>query len=148
MMLSHEQGRVLLATLQALHARDEAEGLLPAVDRGPPRGILRAACSSVRHGHELPDMHQLPPNVYFAASAVQLLAVHDLTRPQVPGWLRRNLASALRPLPDEVAASLPIQGCRSHEDVRNRLIVGIEDFPLEQLEAFGRRLEAASGKES
>lgn len=138
MFLDPQQRQTLRETLRGLHARDEAFGLLPAVDRGPPRGLIDAACDAVVLGDDLPDMRQLPPNLYFAARSVQLLAGHPVTVAEVPRWLERNHDAACRMIDLVVEAMLPIEGCRTHEDVRNRILVGIEEFPLDELDSLDR----------
>lgn len=145
MSLQPPQREVLRAILRGLHRRDEAFGLLPAVDRGPPRGLIDAACDAAATGHDLPDMHQLPPNLYYAARAVQLLAGHPVTADQVPRWLQRNLAAATRQIDLLLEISLPIEGCRTHEDVRNRILVGIEEFSLEELDRLDSVIRGKSG---
>lgn len=126
--------------LRGLHRRDEAFGLLPAVDRGPPRGLIEATVAAVSDGEELPDLHQFPPNVYFAARAVQLLAGHPVTASQVARWLERNHEAATRRVDLLLEIDLDFEGCRTHEDVRNRILVGIEELGIDDL----RRLGAAA----
>ena len=135
MQLSMQRAAVLRDVLAAIHLRDEDLGLLPAVDRGPPRGLLDATVRAVRLGLPLPDLRQLPPNVGYAARALQLLAAHPITASQIDDWLARNLEAALADTVRD-AGTLPIEGCRSHEDVRNRLLVGIDELTPEELEAF------------
>jgi hypothetical protein len=139
--LDEEQCQRLRQVLVGLHRRDEAFGLLPAVDRGPPRGLIDCTCRAVADGEEVPDLRQMPPNVFYAARALQLLAGHPVTANQVEKWLRRNHAAAWDPIDLTLEAMLPIEGCRTHEDVRNRILVGIEEFGLDDLDRLDRVIQ-------
>lgn len=147
MFLSRAQAVVLRDVLTALHLRDEALGMWPAVDRGPPRGLVDAAVASVADGSPLPDLSALPPNLFYASRACQLLAAHLLTTSVVEPWLARNLRAALEPVDAALEARMPIGGCRSHEDVRNRMLVDIDDMPTEALAWFDHRVHHVLGLE-
>ena len=58
MILSSRQAATLRDVLAALHLRDEDLGFLPAVDRGPPKGLLDAAVRAVAQDGPLPDLRQ------------------------------------------------------------------------------------------
>lgn len=119
--------------LWCLHRRDEEDGLLPAVDRGPPRGLLDAAVEAVDAGGTMPFLHQLPTNLVYAAEACRLLAAHPLTAGQVPGWIERNLRAARAPVCGRRLVRLPLRGCRTYEDVRNRILVDLDQLTAEDL---------------
>jgi hypothetical protein len=108
--------------------------MMPAVDFGPPRGLIDAACVAAQTGVAMPDLRQMPPNIFYAARAVQLLAGHPVTADQVSKWLVRNHVAACHSIDLTLEAMLPIEGCRTHEDVRNRILVGIEEFSLDELD--------------
>lgn len=64
-------------------------------------------------------------------AAVATLHAHALTRSQVDVWLVRNLAGTYAPL--HLEERLPLHGCRSWEDVRNRPIVDLDDLDTAHL---------------
>lgn len=131
-----EKSRRIRRILFLLHRRDRAFGFLPAVNRGPPKGILDAASRAIADSSPLPDMRQLPPNVYYAARAAQLLVEHPLTHGQLDDWIRKNALAAVGMADKQLSDWLPFTGCFSHEDVRNRILVGIEELTLAELEHF------------
>lgn len=129
--------------LGALHLRDQERGLLPAVDRGPPRGLLRAAVDAVRDGAPLPDLRQLPPTVGYAAWACHLLSGHVVTARLVDAWIARNLDAALEPVDPKVEGALPLPGCRTYEDLRNRLLVELDEMSTPELDLLEEAMRAA-----
>jgi hypothetical protein len=102
--------------------------------------LLDAAVAAAADGSPLPDLHQMPPNIFYAARAVQLLAGHPVTAKQVERWLVRNNVAAWEPVDLLLEACLPIEGCRTHEDVRNRILVGIEEFSVDELDRLDRMI--------
>jgi len=83
---------------------------------------------------DLPVLSQFPPNVLYAARALQLLASHPLTALQIPGWLERNLDAAVHYGLEQMLQEMPVEGCRTMEDVRNRILVAIEDMSSAELQ--------------
>lgn len=138
--LDADQARRFRLVLARLHARDAAACRLPPVDRGPTRGLWTATVRAVRAGRPLPDLRELPSNAAWAAYALDALLGHAWTASQADAWLVRNLAVATAPPPPRDRA-LPIAGCRSWEDVRNRVIVEAERAPVPLLERWSARLD-------
>ncbi|MCB9680096.1 MAG: hypothetical protein H6733_01370 [Alphaproteobacteria bacterium] len=134
MRLDPSQRQGLRDVLVTLHLRDEARGLLPAVDRGPPKGLMDATVRGVTRGTALPWLGQLPPNVDYAAQACQRLAAHPLTAALLDAWIARNLDAALHEPDPHTEAALPLAGCRTHEDVRNRLLVDLDELSAADLD--------------
>ncbi len=139
--MSQRQRRRLLQVVSRLHARDADRVRLPAIDRGPTRGLWRGAVEAVDRLDPLPDLRELPPNAVFACEALWVLRRQAATRPLTDAWLVRNLAVASwRPSPTARHPGLPVAGCRSWEDVRNRLLVELEWMPAAQLATWERTL--------
>jgi len=150
--LTPRQRRLLWQVVSRLHARDADRCRLPAIDRGPTRGLWRAAVAAVDGQTPLPDLRELPPNATWAVVAVSTLRQHPLTAAQVDRWLIRNLAGTYAPR--HLESGMPLVGCRSWEDVRNRLIVDMEHASPSQLGrwesvvvpgSIERALQAAQG---
>lgn len=80
----------------------------------------------------LPDLHQLPPSVFYAAQALQVLLRYSITSGLVPEWLARNEEAAWRPSRHRRRRS-QIKWCRTPEDVRNFLLVEVEHAGHEEL---------------
>lgn len=133
MFLRDRQWYMMREVLRALHRRDEGFGILPAVDRGPPRGLIDACCDAARYGEDLPDLRQMPPNVVYAARAARLLASQVRDQPFLDRWLDRNhVAANASPEP-----GLPLEGSRTEEDVRNRILVNLSVLPASEVRELG-----------
>lgn len=124
MRLTSRQRRLMLEVVVRMHRRDQDQSRMPPLGRGPTRGLWRAAVDAVDGEGRMPDLRELPPNVVWAVMAARVLRSHPVTHTQLDPWLVRNLAGTYAP--PHLAARLPMVGCRSWEDVRNRLIADLD----------------------
>jgi len=113
---------------EALHRRDQADGFLPAVNYGPPMGLLDAAVWAVANGTVLPDLYQLPDTVRVCMEVAHFLC-QDSDPVRFRAWLAQNRRDAeYRQWPEGLAG---LKGVYSVSDYENLALVGALDSSTE-----------------